>query len=511
MKTVRIVLSVLVWLGMLAAEAFVALRLWGLKVLPPKYELLIGLVLLLAWLLVGLLFLSGNKAKTGKHPGLGRRIIAWILAAMVIGGCLYGAKAAEELDQTINKVTEETNVTSVVAVYVLRDDPAQTLEDAAEYTFGVTERYDTASVLTALADMRKALGSVKTDKYDTVVDIVDALYKGDVDAIVLNEVYPSILEDMDNYAHFSDETRIIYEIPIDKGAADRIPTEMPMPEDDDAQGPIENFQPVNVTQEPFVIYLSGSDTRSQMLTTSRSDVNILVIINPKSKQVLLLNTPRDYYVPNPAGGGALDKLTHCGIYGIGCSVGALSDLYSVPVNYFAQINFTGFETLIDAIGGITVYSDYDFTAGGYSFAQGENNLNGSEALWFVRERYSFESGDRQRGQNQMKVISAVIRKLSTRTIILKHSKILDSLQGMFVTNMSSDEISDLVKMQLSDGAEWNVKSFAVTGGDGREYTYSMPSMSAYVMYQDPALVDRASELVRRVIKGETLTDADVAR
>jgi LCP family protein required for cell wall assembly len=275
-----------------------------------------------------------------------------------------------------------------------------------------------------------------------------------------------------------------------------------------------NLEPVkDITNDPFVFYLSGSDTRSALLTRSNSDVNILVVVNPKTKQVLLLNTPRDYYIPNPAGNGALDKLTHCGVYGTSCSVQALSDLYHVTINYCAQINFSGFEKLIDAIGGVTVDSDYAFTTrhGHYSISKGPNHLNGSEALGFVRERYSFGSGDNQRGRNQMKVLTAVIKKLSAGTVVMHYGQILDSLQGMFTTSISGDQIAELVKMQLDDGADWNVKSYAVTGNGGSEITYSIPRMRVYVMFQDKELVDRGINLIDRVINGEILTDADVAK
>ena len=277
--------------------------------------------------------------------------------------------------------------------------------------------------------------------------------------------------------------------------------------------PSNNLDPVkDVTSDPFVVYLSGSDTRNEKLTTSNSDVNVLVIINPKTKQILLLNTPRDYYIPNPAGNGKLDKLTHCGIYGIDCSINALSDLYDVTVNYYGQINFTGFETLIDAIGGITVESETAFTTlnGHFPIQKGMNKLNGAEALGFVRERYAFQTGDNQRGKNQMKVITAVIDKLSAGTIIMHYNSILDSLQGMFVTNFSGTEISDLVRMQLGDGADWNVKSFAVTGANGSEITYSIPGSRVSVMYPDDELVARAASLVDRVIAGDELEDEDVA-
>ena len=526
MKVFRSVLFVLAWLGMLAAEVFAAMRLWQLTVLPLRYKFLMCIVMLTVWLLAGLIFLSGSKAKKGKHPGLARRIIAWILAVVMAGGSLYSTRVADQLDQTIEKVTQDVKVSSVVAVYVRADDPAEDIEDAQDYTFGTAQNYDTANTRTAMNELKEELGSVKTEPYQTVLDMVDALYHKDVDAMILNEAYASILEDLDDYDTFGEDTRILYEIDIDEADASEILKDVMNEEEqsEETDGTstavevgsyntsITNFQAVNVTEQPFVVYLSGSDTRSRMLATSRSDVNILVVVNPKSKQILMINTPRDYYVPNPAGGGAMDKLTHCGIYGIGCSVGALSNLYSLPVNYYAQINFTGFETLIDAVGGVTVYSDYGFTSkvGHYTFSQGENHLNGSQALGFVRERYSFGSGDRQRGKNQMLVIAAVIKKLSAGTIIAHHAQILNSLQGMFITNLSSDDISALVKMQLSDGADWNVKNFSVTGGDGSNYTYSMPRFRAYVMYQDKGLVSRASGLAQRVINGETLTDADVA-
>ena len=516
MKVFRSILFVLLWLGMIAAEVYAGLRLWKLEMLPMKYKLLLFIIFLTVWLLAGILFLSGSKAKKGKHPGAFRRFIAWILAIVMICGSLYSIRVADKVDETIETVTAEVAVTSTIGVYVMQDDPAQSIEDAKDYVFGVTESYDAANMRAAMQDLDDRLGTIEIERHSSVAEMVEALYSGDDGAIILNEAYASILEDQDDFTTFLEDTRVLYEIEVEEGDASNIiegeelDTETSEVEIGDYKS-MDNLVPVNVTEQPFVVYLSGSDTRSKMLATSRSDVNILMVINPKSKQVLMINTPRDYYVPNPAGGGALDKLTHCGIYGISCSVGALSNLYSVPVNYYAQINFTGFETLIDAIGGVTVYSDYAFTSrdGAYSYSVGDNHLNGSSALAFARERYAFASGDNQRGKNQMKILSAVIGKLSKTTVIMHHTEIMNSLQGMFVTNLSGDEINSLVRMQLGDGAEWNVKSFAVTGAGGSNYTYSMPGFMAYVMYQDANLVNTASNLVQRVLNGENLTDADV--
>lgn len=517
MKSSRSVLFIFVWIVMAAAEGYAATRLWKLSMLPLKHKLLITILFTMIWLLSGLLFLLGERAQRGKHPGRWRRVIAWLLCLIMIGGGLYSVRVADQVDETIDKVTTQVAVTSTLAVYVLKDDPAEYIEDAKDYTFGITQSYDASNTRSAVNMLKDKLGDIETETYETVVDMVDALYSKAVEAIVLNEAYASILEEQDNFEDFSDNTRILYEIELEEGDAGQIITDL-FKEDENVEmgeydSSILNLQPVNVTKEPFVVYLSGSDTRSKMLTTSRSDVNIIMIVNPISKQILMVNTPRDYYVANPAGHGALDKLTHCGIYGIGCSVGALSNLYSIPINYYAQINFTGFETLIDAIGGVTVESEYSFTTRGtgYSFSTGENHLNGSQALAFARERYAFSTGDNQRGKNQMKVLTAVIDKLSSTTIIIHHAQILNSLQGMFVTNLSSDDINDLVKMQLNDGAKWNIKSFAVTGSGGSNYTYSMPNFRAYVMYQDASLVNNASSLIQRVLNGETLTKKDVSK
>lgn len=512
MKLSRTPVYVLVWLAMLAAEVFAAARLWKLSMLPLRHKLLITILFTMVWLLAGLLYMLGNNARRGKHPGLWRRMIAWVLSIVMIGGSVYSVRVANQVDETIDKVTTTVAVTSTIAVYVLKDDPAEYIEDAKGYSFGITRSCDASNTNAAVKQLKDKLDDIKTDSFDSVSEMVDALYDHNVNAVVLNEAYASLLEEQKDYESFSEDTRILYEIVVEEGDAEQIITNSFQEEETEVEigdynVNITNLQPVNVTSEPFVVYLSGSDTRSKMLSTSRSDVNILMVVNPISKQILMVNTPRDYYVPNPAGRGALDKLTHCGIYGISCSVGALANLYSTPVNYYAQINFTGFETLIDAIGGVTVDSDYAFK----TFSVGENHLNGSDALVFARDRHSFATGDNQRGKNQMKILTAVIDKLSTGTIIMHHAQILNSLQGMFVTNLSGDEINSLVKMQLNDGAKWNIKSFAVTGNGGSNYTYSMPNFRAYVMYQDANLVSSASALIQRVLNGETLTKKDVSK
>lgn len=259
-------------------------------------------------------------------------------------------------------------------------------------------------------------------------------------------------------------------------------------------------------EEPFIVYLGGSDTRSGKLTKGRNDVNILAVVNPNTKQLLLVNTPRDYYVSNPAGEGAKDKLAHCGLYGLENSKEALSRLYGLPVAYGAVINFKGFEALIDALGGVTVYSESAFTTtiGGYRIQQGANTLNGAQALAFARERSRVSGGDNTRGQHQMQVIAAMVRQLSAGNVLSRWREILDSLEGMFATDMPLTTMTKLLTNEIDNLDDWAIFSAAVTGTGGTDYNWSSGG-KAYVMYPDES-VQQVSALMERVMNEERLTD-----
>lgn len=482
--------------------AIAAFHIAGLNMLPDKYLVPVVIALFAVVIVTALLLFMGlsKKPSTGRRV---RRIIAIVLAAVLCIGSIYATLVTAKVDETVDKVTEDNaEITAMMGVYVMKSDRAKDITDCKNYLFGVINNdFDAENTKAATDDITEKIGStISTTGEASVEDCAAALYNGNVNALILNESYASILADADDYADFSDKTKILYEIPIK--ASDK--------SDNTADG--SEGTDVNVAENPFIFYISGSDTRSEMLATSRSDVNILMVVNPKTKQILLLNTPRDYYVPNPVGGGALDKLTHCGIYGINCSMKALNNLYGCNIDYYMQINFTGFEKLIDSIGGITVDVPEAFSAGGYSYTKGPNQMDGAKALAFARERHAFASGDNERGQDQMRVIEATIQKLSSSgtTLLTNYSGILNSLQGMFITNMPSEDIDVMVKMQLNDGSSWNVKKYAVTGSGGSEYTYSMPHLKAYVMYQNKEMVQHASDLIDKVENGETLTDADVS-
>lgn len=284
--------------------------------------------------------------------------------------------------------------------------------------------------------------------------------------------------------------------------------------DNVTSGLISGAEANKITKEPFVLYLSGVDNRGELTEKARSDVNILAVVNPATKRVALINTPRDYYV-DLAGTDSKDKLTHAGLYGVETSMATLGNLYGIQVDHYIRIDFSGFISIIDAVGGVDVYSDQAFTSVGSpgyydptTFAEGWNHLDGKSALAFARERHAFASGDIQRGINQMKVIDAMANKLKSPTVLMSFSKLMDAVSNCFVTSLSQEQISALVRMQLGDLANWDIESCSVTGSSGKSsQCYSAKGQSLYVMKPDESSVSKAKELIASVLGGEgTVSD-----
>ena len=487
---------VLIWILQVVAEGFALFGVWQLNMLPQKYFLALAGALAVLALLTGALLLP---VCTGRLQGAAGVFLSVIVFALSCAGSLMILDA----QGTIENVVGQASSNASVSVYVLKEDSAQSIQDAADYNFGIVSGYETERIQEAVDAMEKDLKTtLRISEYENPLEMLTAFFNGDVGALILNSAYVDILEEMEGYEDFRSRIRELHEEKISGWGSVLESLTTVVPQKGEA-----------IATDPFVVYISGSDTRNKTLATSRSDVNILAVVNPETKQILLLNTPRDYYIPNPVSkAGTRDKLTHCGIYGIECSMQALAKLYDVDVNYYAQINFTGFETLIDAIGGITVYSDVAFnTNDNVHVNKGENHFNGAEALSFARERKHLAGGDNARGQNQMKVIKAVISKLTSgSTIISNYADIMGSLEGMFATSLPMKEISSLVKMQLEDMEEWNIHSYAVTGSNGSEYTYSTPGTRVYVMYPNEHDVTTAQNLIDRIFNDEILTEADLA-
>lgn len=494
----------------LLTEALAAIAVLRLNMLPGALAgLLIAAFVVYDLLLAYFMFLRGRRVRretVGKVIKR-RRIIASVLAVVMICGCTVVATVANDVRNTFSAVqaSEQASAEKTItrAVFVRTYDSAQSLTDAKNYTFGIVEGYDDECTRQAIAAIEAQLGTtIQTERSLSAYEMADGLLSGRLDAMILNSAYVSVLEDNEQYEMFSDSTRILADVEIE-GTGEEL----------DGSDLLLNSEGVvaeNGVLKPFIMYVSGSDAREGALAgNSRSDVNILAVVNPETNQVLLLNTPRDTLVANPHGDNMPDKLTHCGIWGIANSIGALENLYGCQVQYYAQINFSGFARLITALDGITVHSDVAFTLHNNvgEIKVGENHLNGRQALAFARTRKAFDDGDNTRGKNQMKVIKAILEKATSgKTVLTRYKKIMKSIDGMFVMNVPMPLISEVVKRQLADMPEWNIQTYAISGEGDSEVLYSSQGMKQYIIRPDEKTVAKAQSLIQAVLNGEVLTD-----
>ena len=266
----------------------------------------------------------------------------------------------------------------------------------------------------------------------------------------------------------------------------------------------------DVTRKPFSFTITGIDVDGTIDEVGRSDVNMVVTINPSTHQILMTSIPRDYEIYMPDFDNAMDKLTHTGHYGVQTTIGAEEQLLDTEINYYVKVNFTTVERFIDAVGGVDVESEYEFNPvkmKDWTVHEGVNHMNGKQALAFARERKAFPDGDRQRIKNQQAVFEALIRKAtSSRTMILDYNNVLTSLQDYVEMSFSSREVRRLVKFQLAKDPDWQIYKNTITGGDGTEYTYS--AGYAYVMTQDAESIDNARTLINAVLNGQMLQKDD---
>ena len=336
------------------------------------------------------------------------------------------------------------------------------------------------TLMSALKKDKKV--DVKVDDVASYQEAYDNLKSGKSKAMVLSGSYASLLESVDS--NYSSNLKTIYTYKIKKKNSNSAK---------------------QVDSKVFNIYISGIDTYGSISTVSRSDVNIIMTVNMNTHKILLTTTPRDAYVKIPGGGAdQYDKLTHAGIYGVETSEQTLENLYGIKIDYYARINFTSFLKLIDQLGGVTVHNDQAFTSlhGKFDFPVGDIQMNSEQALGFVRERYSLDGGDNDRGKNQEKVISAIVNKLASLKSVSNFTSIVNNLQDSVQTNMSLDTINALANTQLDSGSKFTVTSQAVTGtgSTGQLTSYAMPNSSLYMMKLDDSSVASASQAIKNLME-----------
>lgn len=460
-------------------SALFMIFLYFTYLLPWKYLLLIAAFLLIVsgsvWLL------------TSRVEKVVRFVIGCVLTAVTVAAMVLAFLGLRHLTSTIKSIIYSKTEIAQVSVFVKADDPAQNIQDAAGYTYCILKSIDRESVDLTLVMINEELNTtVLVEEYDALVPLVNAVLNGENKAIVISFDLLDTLTETELYGDLLEKFREI--------AVKHIEIDIP-------DEPI-----INVENKPngvFQMYISGIDRFGSVNSRSRSDVNIIATVNTNTREILLVTTPRDYYVPLPISNGIPDKLTHAGIYGIDCSMGTLEMLYDIDIDYFFRVNFTGFSKIIDAIGGVDVYSNKTYSLSGkYFFKEGYNHVDGETALVFARTRRLY--GDSYRANNQMEVIKAVISKLSTSSVLLEnYVPLMESIGDSFQCSMPYETIAALVRNQLDTMESWHVTTYAVKGTGTKRVPFSS-SVNSFVYIPDMNTVETAKQKMLAVINGETL-------
>lgn len=476
----------------LLASAMLIYMVYKVNIVPNKYLLALSAVLAVLFMLFWFIIQTGkNKekenGKTSKRVII-TKVISLILSIVLGVGCLYVSRGVEFLNNV--QVTTQKYAVNVI---VLRNGQYSeaNLKDLDGCKFGISYEKEKATLNKALAKLEESIDTQKYEKIDTYTELADKLYDGSLDAIVVGNEYKSMLEV--NHEGFDEDTRIVKTYEFErksKSATTKV---------------------TDVTSNPFTVYVTGIDTYGSVSTVSRTDVNLIVNVNPNTKQILMVSIPRDCQI-NLHKNGKMDKLTHTGIYGVEETVGTIEDFLDVEINYYARTNFSGITNIVDALGGVTIDSDYDFTTlhGNYHITKGKQHMDGDKALCFVRERYHLPSGDLDRGRNQQKLLKAMLEKAMSPKIITNYENILTAIEGCFETDMSVEDMKSLINMQLDDMSDWDVFNVQIAGSYYRTTgTYSMPTTSISIMKPYSSSVRKVKKLIDQIENGNKISKKDV--
>lgn len=486
-KAFRIAGEILVSIQILATLVFIGCT-WRLGMIPAKYVMgFAGLLLVFAALLFTMQIVTRGKAIVSK-------IVSVLMSAVLIFGSVYMYQTYDAIKDISNDGIGQ-QIHSVLVV-VRKDDTAEKVEDTKDYVYGVQSIKDNYEIAEAMKKVNADTGNqVLTKEFNTLQDQVAGLFSKTVGAIVYDEKFNGIIEEVNE--DYNSKVKVIAQYSIE----------------DKSDNLTQGVSPdINVKEEPFNMFISGIDVYGPVSSMSRSDVNIIATINPETKQILLTNTPRDFYVKIPeVSGDKKDKLTHAGIYGVEASMATLEQLYDIEIPFYTRLNFTSLITIVDLMGGVDVDSEFAFTTSGLGgpvmdVKEGLNHFDGEEALSFARERYNVPGGDNQRGKDQMAVIQAMFKKMITPEMLVKAPSMISEVSDSIETNMSMEQIQRLIQSQINNGGEWTIKSVAAEGQGDSAYCYSAPGVALSVITPNETSVANVKQMMNTVVNGEMLSD-----
>jgi len=463
------IIGIIIFILFILINAYFIMSIQNFNIIPNKYMIIVYAIMFIL-LLISLLLVT--------RKNIVAYIIGIIFTILISSGYIIGTNYINEANNTLKKIAENKITTVNYYLLVRKDSDIETIEDVKNKKIGYIKDGNSDELINLVNSKVKSTLTPYEDYHLIINDFLSDT------PIILNSGYTEALGD--EVSSFSNSYKIIHTFTIEE------------------EKEVENETSTNIAKEPFLLYISGIDTYGDITTRSRSDVNILLAVNPKTHKILLVNTPRDYYVQLHGTTGLKDKLTHAGIYGIDKSITTLEDLYGADINNYVRVNFNTLIKIVDEIGGIDIESDTAFTAHTNKKVKvvvGMNHFNGEQALAYARERYAYTNGDRHRGENQQQVITAIINKVtSTDTLISKYDKILNTLSNSFETDLTDKEIKEFAKAQLNNNTAWNIESISVDGTGAKNYTYSMgTNYLLYVMVPDQNTVNIAKEKINQVL------------
>ena len=485
LRGIGIVLSIL----LVVASFYLLYQLIKINVLPTKLLFLSTIIFVLLDAIFALLLCYYTRAIVSKI------ICVVITLVLIFGSCMGGYY----ISKTGSLLTNITNVTkhakNTVSVVVKQSSDIKNKSQLNGLSVGTLRTIGTQGSSKALTELSKDGIVMNQSEYDSLSAMLEAFYNGEVDSIIINESSRSQILDMESYADFDNNTRVVYQTSYK----------------------VENTDKANavsdITSKPFNVLISGSDTRGGFDENGRSDVIMVATINPKTSTILLTSVPRDFYVTTAcdvADGcmqGALDKITHTGIHGTNTTKRTVEQLLGVEINYTFKVGFDTVTDLVDALGGVDVYVEpgYAVTNQYFSVHEGVNHLNGHDALEYARERYAYTEGDRQRTKNQQQVLMGIVNEATKPSVITKYASIMDAMANTFSTTMSNEEISDLIKYQINNNPKWKMEQYMVDG-TGDTLMCAELGDAASVMVPDQSTVKMAKDKINAVLAGKSADD-----
>lgn len=481
-----IVLSIV----LVATAGIMVYEILKLEILPSNILMPVILVIILFSLI--LLLLINFCAH-----GLATKIIFSFLVILISVAYGLGDYYLYSTASTLNIVTEQAAKSkNTVSLIVMAESTKTDVQDINGSKIGVLKNINKEGTKKSLNDISKQNIGYSTEKFDNVPAMLQALYEGEVDAIILNEAYRSNVSEIENYGNFNNETKVIHQTVYYTKEANN------------------SLAVSDITSKPFTILITGNDSFGTLDEVSRSDVNMIVTINPLTSTILMTSIPRDAFVTEVCDDyacnyGVEDKLTHTGIYGADTTKDTLENLLDIDINYIFRVNFSSMIDIVDALGGIDIdvaegmavsrfYSDSTLEG----VHEGQNHLNGKRALAYSRERKAYLDGDVQRARNQQQVLQAMFKKASSPEIITKYSNILKAVGKAFDTNMTTKEITSFIKYQLQASPSWKFEQYVLKGENTLKVSPELGmEVSAVELYAYS--IQTASEKIEAVLDGKS--------